>query len=286
MSSPTPPVIQPIVKSYRYLRLAMVLLVVMLGVSVGLEWWATGRRCFQDSISAYYFTPVQGVFVGTLTAIGICMVVIKGNTEWEDILLNLGGMLLPVVALVPEPEQGQCRSVPQLLQDVPAKVANNVGALLVTGVLALVLVVTIVLRSSSATERSRAHVIGTAVAAVTLLAGILWFVLGRHSFINGAHYVAAVGMFGCIVVVVVLNARGFRLAQQHATTPRTRRQFVNRYAVIAVLMVLSTVGMALYALVFGWEHWLLWVEGTLISLFAAFWLSQTEELWDQGLRNR
>jgi FtsH-binding integral membrane protein len=285
MSTPTPPRLQPIVKTYRYLRLAMVLLVVMLGVSVALEWWATGRRCFQDSISAYYFTPVQAVFVGTLTAIGVCMVVIKGNTEWEDILLNLGGMLLPVVALVPEPEEGQCRSVPQLLQDVPAKVANNVGALLVTGVLALAVVVTIVLRSSSAAERSRAHLTGTAVAAATLLAGIVWFTLDRPSFIEGAHYVAAVGMFACIVVVVVLNARGFRLAHHEAARP-TRRQFVNRYAVIAVLMVVSAAGMGLYAVLFGWEHWLLWVEGTLITLFAAFWLSQTEELWHQGLRNR
>jgi hypothetical protein len=283
MSTPTPTTIQPIVKTYRYLRLAMVLLVVMLGVSVGHEWWATGRRCFQDSISAYYFTPVQGVFVGSLTAIGVCMIVIKGNTEWEDTLLNLGGMLLPVVAMVPVPEQGQCRSVPLLLQDVPAKVANNVGALLVTGVLSLAVVVTILVRDRSA-ERSRAHLVGVLVAASTLLVGTTWFVVGRDSFIERAHYVAAVGMFVCIVVVVVLNARGFRVAH-HAARP-TRRQFVNRYAVIAGLMVASAAGMGLWAWLFGWAHWLLWVEGTLITLFAAFWLSQTEELWDQGLRGR
>jgi hypothetical protein len=257
----------------------------MLGLSVGLEWWATGRRCFQDSISAYYFTPAQSVFVGTLTAIGVCMVVLKGSTEWEDILLNLGGMLLPVVALVPVPEQGGCRSVPVLLQDVPAKVANNVGALLVTGVLALVVVVAVVLRGGAGDGRSRAHLVGIAVAAVTLLIGTVWFVVDRDSFVARAHYVAAVLVFGCIVGVVVLNARGFRRAH-HATARPTRRQFVNRYAVIAALMVAAVVGMGLYALLFSWEHWLLWVEGTLITLFAAFWLSQTEELWDQGLRER
>jgi hypothetical protein len=44
--------------------------------------------------------------------------------------------------------------------------------------------------------------------------------------------------------------------------------------------------MGVAALLVHWEHVLLWVEGTLIALFAVFWLSQTEELWDQGLRSR
>ena len=35
---------------------------------------------------------------------------------------------------------------------------------------------------------------------------------------------------------------------------------------------------------FGWEHAVLWIEGTLIVLFAAFWVSQTQELWNDGIR--
>ncbi|NUR06759.1 MAG: hypothetical protein HOQ22_00230 [Nocardioidaceae bacterium] len=272
----------PILKTYRYLRLAMVHLVLLLFVAVGVEWWHTGRSCFQDSLSAYYFTPVQAVFVGALTAIGICMVVLKGNTEWEDILLNLGGMLLPVVAFVPVPQEGSCRSVPVLLRDTPADVANNVTALLVTGAVGLAVVVGVLLRSSAGPRASRAHVIGTSVAAATLLAGAAWFVVGRDSFVEGAHYVAAVGVFACIVGVVVLNARALRSAR---ASPG-RRTFVNRYAVIAVLMVGSAVGMGLVALVVDWQHWLLWVESTLITLFAVFWLSQTQELWNEGLRGR
>ena len=34
----------------------------------------------------------------------------------------------------------------------------------------------------------------------------------------------------------------------------------------------------------GWKHWILWIEGTLILLFATFWLVQTKELWERGLR--
>ena len=33
-----------------------------------------------------------------------------------------------------------------------------------------------------------------------------------------------------------------------------------------------------------WEHLVLWVEVVLILLFAAFWLVQTRELWNRGLR--
>jgi hypothetical protein len=282
--SPDPaPLATPILKTYRYLRLAMVHLVLLLFVAVGVEWWQTGRRCFQDSISAYYFTPVQSVFVGALVAIGICMVVLKGNTEWEDLLLNLGGMLLPVVAFVPVPEEGTCRSVPVLLRDTPADVANNVTALLVTGGVALVVLVAVLLRSGTDPRMTRTHRVGTTVAAGTLVAGTAWFALDRQGFVAAAHYVAAVGMFACIVGVVALNARSFRVTRATAVAP-TRRDFVNRYAVIAVLMVLSVAVMGLVALVVTWQHWLLWVEGTLITLFAVFWLSQTQELWNVGLR--
>jgi FtsH-binding integral membrane protein len=284
MTTPAQPPGLPILKTYRYLRLAMVLLVLMLFVAVGVEWGATGRRCFQDSLSAYYYTPVQAVFVGALVSIGVCMVVLKGNTEAEDVLLNLGGMLLPVVAFVPVPDEGECRSVPVLLRDTPAYVSNNMTALLATGVVALVVVVVLLVRSDARPAGTAAHRVGTAVAAGVLVAGAAWFVVGRTSFLAGAHYVAAVGLFVCIVAVVVLNARGFRIARQLAVP--SRRSFVNRYAVIAALMVVSAAGMGVAALLVHWEHVLLWVEGTLIALFAVFWLSQTEELWDQGLRSR
>jgi FtsH-binding integral membrane protein len=284
MTTPAQPPGLPILKTYRYLRLAMVLLVLMLFVAVGVEWGATGRRCFQDSLSAYYYTPVQAVFVGALVSIGVCMVVLKGNTEAEDVLLNLGGMLLPVVAFVPVPDEGECRSVPVLLRDTPAYVSNNMTALLATGVVALVVVIVLLSRSHATPAGSAAHRTGTAVAAAVLVAGAVWFAVGRTSFLASAHYVAAVGLFVCIVAVVVLNARGFRIARQLAVP--SRRSFVNRYAVIAALMVVSAAGMGVAALLVHWEHVLLWVEGTLIALFAVFWLSQTEELWDQGLRSR
>ena len=67
--------------------------------------------CFQTSISAYYYTPVHGVFIGALVAVGTCLICLRGNTDAEDILLNLAGMFAPVVALVPTPGTGSCGSV-------------------------------------------------------------------------------------------------------------------------------------------------------------------------------
>jgi len=54
--------------------------------------------------------------------------------------------------------------------------------------------------------------------------------------------------------------------------------------VIAPAMVVVPAAMGLYRWLFGWEHAVLWIEAALITLFAVFWLSQTEELWEQGPR--
>jgi hypothetical protein len=44
--------------------------------------------------------------------------------------------------------------------------------------------------------------------------------------------------------------------------------------------------LGLVAWLADWRHGPLWVEGVLIGLFALFWLIQTRDLWDQGLRER
>src|SRR4051794_16730122 len=98
------------IKTYRYLRMAMIAMIVLLGASLVIEWSKTDPRCLQTSISAYYYTPVRAIFVGALISIGVCMVLLKGNTEPEDILLNVAGILAPVVALVRTPGAGRCHS--------------------------------------------------------------------------------------------------------------------------------------------------------------------------------
>lgn len=269
------------VKTYRYLRLGMVLLVVMLAAAILVEWLSTDPACWQTSISGYYFTPVKGVLVGSLVAIGVAMIVVKGNTETEDVLLNVAGMLAPVVAFVPTPEFVACWSSAPPDRDIPSDIANNVTALLVAGALAVLVVTGVVLHRARHGEADPRHAAGAAASGVLLLGGAIWFALGRGSFDRAAHYAAAVPMFLCFVAVVALNSRD---AGPQGEQPGERSRYASAYLLIAATMVGGTALLGLVALVSGWQHALLWIEGLLIAGFAAFWLLQTRELWNQGVR--
>ena len=107
------------VKTYNYLRIALAALVLLLFVSVALEWWAADG-CLQPSISAYYFTPVRAVFIGVLVTMGVCLVALKGNTDGEDVLMNLAGMLAPGVAFIPTVASGRCAAPRMPALGIPA----------------------------------------------------------------------------------------------------------------------------------------------------------------------
>lgn len=55
----------------------------------------------QDSISAFYYTPARGLFVGVVVAIGVALMAYRGYTRGENLLLNGAGALAIVVALIP-----------------------------------------------------------------------------------------------------------------------------------------------------------------------------------------
>jgi hypothetical protein len=257
----------------------MITLVLGLAAAVGVERTQVSPGCFQHSISAYYYTPVRGMFVGGLLGIAVCLIALRGNSDLEDALLNLAGGLAPVVAFVPTPNAGRCSSTKATLDDPAPAVSNNVTTLLVLLALALVLSAVLLVR-----ER------GQRTEWLLLLGGVLvWvaalvvFNAGRDTFLRKAHYTAAVAMFACIVAVVVLNALDFHEKEQEAGKA-PRHPLTNRYAVIAGLMVAGAGAMGVWDWTVGWDHAVLFIEGWLISLFAAFWLIQTEELWEGGVR--
>jgi hypothetical protein len=273
-------------KTYRYLRVAVVAMAVLLGVSVGIEIVFGPRGGILDSISAYYYTPVRGVFVGSLLAVGLGLVAIKGREGPEDIMLNLAGMLAPLVALVPTPISVpvagfdvERRTVPAAL--VPA-VENNVAALLVLGVVGLVFAAATV---QDGPYRSR-HLRGVAGAGVLLVGLAVWFGVGRESFLEYGHYAAAVPMFALIVGVAVVNARhtksGAVVSRLAAAT--YRRAYAAIAAAMGITIVIAGIFFALDSA--GnrpFPSWLFWVEVVLLALFAAFWVFQTAENWNEGL---
>jgi hypothetical protein len=272
-----PPELLAAKKTWRYLRLAMVAMVIGLAASVLQATWAS---CWQESISAYYYTPAQGFLVGALVTIGVCLFVLKGSSDLEDLLLNLAGICAPFVALVPTPTIGDCGVVYDGTNRA-VNIANNVFALLVLLTLALVAVAVMEVvtrirkqeRGLSSLERW-----GFGAAAVGLT--VLWVVFSaaREWVALNMHNISAIAMFGFIWLTVLLNVRHLRGAE---TVRRRRSRAV--YTAIAVLMVVVAVA-NLIARVAGWPYAVISVEAGLITLFAVYWMTQTIELWDEGLR--
>lgn len=258
-------------KTWRYLRLAIVVMVVGLAVSIGGE--VVNHDCWQTSISAYFHTPARGFFVGTMVAIGVALVSLRGNNDVEDVLLNLAGGFAPVVALVPTGAQDEptCNAVPAE-EAARAHIVNNMTALLAVSFVALVAVFVLLLLRGN----ERLAMAGWGVAALVWLAGLVTFLAEEDWFVSHAHSVAAGLMFACIVAVVFVDAFDFR------TTPGSSTR--NRYFAIGVAM-LASVGAAAFAWkVLDWDYVILGIEAALIALFAFFWLIQTFELWNRGLR--
>ena len=291
LTSPTARV-SAAVRTYRYLRLSLVGLVLLLLVSVWIERLggsALNRRL--GSISAYYYTPARSVFVGALVAIGISLVAIVGRRGFEDTALNIAGMLAPVVAFVPTPRgaggapcdpDGRCSVPPEFVLSV----VNNIKSLIGLGVAGLAVGAYVVLtrrQSSTATK------VGLGLAAGLLVAFIAWFGLARDSFLDFAHFGAAVPLFALVTGVAYYNARNARARRNSADDATRARTYATVYGVVAGVMAVTfaiAIVLAVMDQVGGGgtpDEWVLWVEVVLLLSFATFWVTQTFDFWTDGL---
>lgn len=272
------------VQTYRYVRVALVAAVMLLFTAVLLQIVADGWVLL-PSVSAYYYTPVRSVLVGSLVAAAVLLVAVRGRPGVEDALLNIGGMLLPVVAFIPAPLEQGC---PAGRRCVPAEfvpgVEVSMSALLLVGVPGLVFALWTLLSSSRNRPSAPA---GYVVAVIVWVGFAVWFGPSadwglRASLFEFGHYVAAVGVFGLIVAVAVLNARH---SQQAAHLAGRRLPYSAIYLAVAASMALVLVGAgAAWALgLFSGGPLLFWVEVALLGLFSVFWIVQTAELWAVGL---
>ena len=199
---------QDVLSTYRYLRLAMVLVLGMLFVAVVIRALTAPGVCFEGSISAYYFTSVRAVFVGSLCALGTCLIVYRGNRDAEDIALNASGALAFVVAFVPT-SLPSAMGVACSASNVPgegqldAAVNNNMAAYALTAAVAIVLAAVVTFRAPRAGRAPKAALV---VMGAVLVAGVGAFVAWPEGFRDHAHSIAALGTFAGILVVVVVNA--------------------------------------------------------------------------------
>lgn len=273
--------------TYRYLRISIVVLVVALLASVVIERTKVDG-CWQGSISAYYFTPVHAVFVGTLVVIGVSLIAIKGGTPREDMLLNLAGVLAPIVAFVPTKALSHkaCVSSELVFNDREAAVDNNVLAFLIGGIVAILTLIVVVRLMNKRTRKhadepadeqsaSGVQVLlgnGTLFALAILVAGCIWYFTFRESFLNDAHGLTAVAMFGVIFVVMLMN----RKVAKH---PYSRL-----YTITAGAMVAVAIGVGIAKVIDSdWRHHILYIEFLELSVFAVYWVVQTFEHWNDDV---
>jgi hypothetical protein len=276
-------------KTYLYLRVGLVALAVFLGASLVIE-LAFGDTPWLGSISAYYYTPVRSVFVGTLCAMGVCLIAIKGRDRpREDLMLNLAGMCAPVVALCPTPleDSAACGAQERCVPDgfVPG-VVNNIEALVVVGAIGLLFAA----RTVRGGADQRGDLVALGVSAAGLVAFTLWFALGRGSFLDYAHYGTAVPMFGLVVAVALVNAGKVDdfVAAGGTLTMGRPDSFRVGYRVIAWFMGLVICAALLLFVVKAatgsqpFDHWVFVVEALLLAAFTAFWILQTLQYAEDG----
>jgi hypothetical protein len=270
------------VKTYRYLRLAIVVVVLAAVASVLIE--RSHTDCWQQSISAYYYTPVHSVFVGALVALGVSMVAIKGSTDVEDMLLNVAGVLAPIVAFVPtSPPVDSCASTAFVGGDAKAFIDNNVLALAIGSGVAIITAYAVAAITGNVSIRkiNFASVVGLLLGAALLAVGLIWYFAFRDSFLEHAHEWTAGVMFVLIGVVILINARGSRRVSR---LRGTGQGYWVTYTALLGVMVLAALGVLIAKTVDpDWRHQILLLEILELLAFAVFWVMQTAEHWSGGV---
>jgi hypothetical protein len=299
------------VTTYRYVRIGLVAMVLFLAASiVQTRWKADG---WQNSISAYFYTSSHSVFIASLCAVGICLIIYQGSTTTEDSLLNFSGFLAFVVGLVPtQREKLRGAGLPDDFCPT-AFVENNVWALLIASVTAGA-VLAIIARKTTRTDPPDdendsatwqlpkqpvlAAVVGFLAKSIPVIAPLLrkveawlpWillvaliagagvFAVDQPLFIEKAHGIAASVMFGGIIVVVVHYA-WYALYDALRSGSKRRGWFVFVYLLIAFAMIV-TVGIVIWLNVLRHDHGVILVEAIVIVEFALFWVAQSIDLWE------
>lgn len=296
--------------TYRYVRLAVIAL--MVAIAIAVIYQSVRQRSLLASVSAYYYTPAQSIFVGGLIGLGVAMVALKGTTDFEDIVLNIGGMLCPIIAVVPtsrtdpgsnlhgvvqacrvakasftvgtSPSRFDCGSADSLAAGARANVQISMVTLLAVGGLALAAVTVVSLVESLRSTRRRPNrnalaVWGSALAWLVYLLALVTFWATRDWFIARAHDCSAAGLFVCALAVVLANGiRKTQAARSADPLHRPTGQQGRWYFYLAIAMVVAAVVLA--SMVATGRLTLFWLEAVLFTFFGVFWVGQTKDRWD------
>ncbi|MEZ0578446.1 hypothetical protein [Nocardioides sp. MH1] len=278
--------------TYRYLRLSMPLLGLVLATAVIIQIFSTQPRCWLGSISAYYYTPARAVFVAALCAIGTALVVFKASTTRADTALNLAGVGAFALALVPTPlktiaddsDFEKCsRSNEPTSEQLSAALNNNVLTLVIgiTVLAAAFWVCRVVIEEGHGQPNLRSVVAATVLSAVVWVGYVWWHTadVSVRTVEKIGHSTGTVCLFVGISFIIVAQLWP-RLAVPRGTPrpPRSEGVYLAGYwASFAVLILGAVIFVPLWLA--DKANGLFWFETTMISAFVLFWTLQTIEDW-------
>lgn len=271
-------------RTYRYLRLSLVGIVVLISTSIAVYMVGTGPL---GSVSAAYYTAAGAIFVGGIFAVALALLALSGHS-FGQVSLDLAAIVAPLIAIVPAPVFAG--DVPGIALDcgaaaepcippafVPA-VHNGMTALVVTAAVGWLtaLVLAAVQRTFSRRTVWSLVVSGAIITAVTL-----WWQLSTDTFLRSGHVVAAASFFAFIAVAALASALDAGRAG--------RAGYRGVYLVIAIGIILVLLAL-LAVIVAGFfvadvpDLWglspVFLGEAVALLLFAAFWVVQTIETWN------
>lgn len=293
---PGPPLPVPVMalRTYTALRLGSVAVIAVLAISLWLEHRID--NCWQTSISAYYYTGVQSVFVGALITLGFVMVVLWGKTAFEDGFLNIAGMLAPVVAFVPTNDAVKCgitqangrpASPEEAQQVIDARehaIYNNMEAyvIVLTAVVLILLLLGVAayqLEWKSITEHPVAYWGPWAMALAVAIIG--WALVNQDdhdALVHHTHSYAATFMF-IFIGVVVAGVGHQKWTGKHERDEVPHKGWAGTYWILASLMLIGGLAINFVPGSHDFEtHRTIWLEAFEIFLLAVFWGFQT---WDR-----
>jgi hypothetical protein len=293
-------------RTYRFLRFGVLGVIAALAVSLIKEGAETG--CLQGSISAYYYTPARSIFVGALVAIGLVMIALWGKSFVEDGLLNLAGLLAPVVAFVPTTESADIRKCALITSTGKEVTSDRVEEGIVrtashgavdNNMLAYIVVVGIVLvavgirgwagRNNAdpvVVDHPRAYWVpwGTAVVLWLVGAGVYFFKRDPWMY-DHTHKLAAIILFVFIVGAVIAVGFYKRDGNEELGDPPSRA-WAHFYWWLAFGMTVGAGLVLLLTLVVlpDWwnDHAVFMLEAWMILGLAVFWVAQTVDRWNEG----
>jgi hypothetical protein len=270
------------VKSYRYLRMGIVGLLVALGAAVTYQRF--GVHCGLGSVSAYFYTPARSVFVGGLVGLGASMIALRGMNLPEEIFLNVGGIFAFLVAFVPTPGGSAACQDPDVR--VTASVQDNVIALLIVGGVAIAwAIITLARGWKDVRQDHRPWILVEVIVVLALWTGTLIALLGYLSWAVGhLHVISAISLALCIIAVAGSNAFRPKPDDSGAPAPgQLSKPTRPLYGWIAVGMFVISVLLLILAVTNVISVY--WLEIAVAAMFALFWTVQTIQLEHESRTN-